>query len=76
MGRYIIKRLLLIVPTLIGIVSINFLLVQLAPGGPVDQAIAQVIGLATSSTMAVSSGGAGSLRRMPVTQRALDWIPK
>ncbi len=58
MGRYIIKRLLLIVPTLIGIVSINFLLVQLAPGGPVDQAIAQVTGLATSSTMAVSSGGA------------------
>ena len=57
MGRYIIKRLLLIIPTLIGIVAINFLLVQLAPGGPVDQAIAQVTGLATSSTMAVSSGG-------------------
>lgn len=57
MGRYIIKRLLLIVPTLVGIVAINFLLVQLAPGGPVDQAIAQVTGLATSSTMSVSSAG-------------------
>ena len=57
MGRYIIKRMMLIVPTLIGIVAINFLLVQLAPGGPVDQAIAQVTGLATSSTMSVSSGG-------------------
>ena len=41
MGRYLLKRLLLIIPTLFGVILINFLIVQLAPGGPVDQAIAQ-----------------------------------
>ena len=41
---YVTKRLLLIVPTLIGIITINFFIVQLAPGGPVDQAIARMTG--------------------------------
>lgn len=41
MGTYIIKRLLLIVPTLFLILLINFLVVQIAPGGPVEQAILQ-----------------------------------
>ncbi len=41
MGRYILKRLLLIVPTLLMILLINFVVVQLAPGGPVEQAIQQ-----------------------------------
>ena len=41
MGTYIIKRLLLIVPTLFLILLINFLVVQIAPGGPVEQAIHQ-----------------------------------
>jgi len=42
MNRYIAKRLLLIVPTLVGIVTLNFFIVQLAPGGPVDQTIARL----------------------------------
>ncbi len=42
MWHYLLKRLLLIIPTLFGILLINFLIVQLAPGGPVDQAIAQL----------------------------------
>lgn len=58
MGRYIVKRLLLILPTLFGVMVINFTIVQFAPGGPVDQAIAQASGMATSTTMAISSGGA------------------
>ena len=58
MGRYLLKRLLLVIPTLFGVILINFLIVQLAPGGPVDQAIAQVSGLSMSSTAAVSSAGA------------------
>ena len=41
MTAYLIKRLLLIIPTLFGIMLINFLIVQLAPGGPIDQFIAQ-----------------------------------
>lgn len=39
MGKYILKRLLLIIPTLFFILLINFVVVQVAPGGPVEQAI-------------------------------------
>lgn len=45
MVAYIVKRLLLIVPTLWAIITINFFIVQIAPGGPVDQAIADMQGL-------------------------------
>ncbi|MFK7761996.1 MAG: microcin C ABC transporter permease YejB [Roseobacter sp.] len=44
MGAYIIRRLLLIIPTLLGIMLINFILVQFVPGGPVEQAIARIQG--------------------------------
>jgi microcin C transport system permease protein len=44
MGAYIIRRLLLIIPTLLGIMLINFTLVQFVPGGPVEQAIARIQG--------------------------------
>jgi microcin C transport system permease protein len=41
---YIIRRILLIFPTLLGIMLINFIIIQSAPGGPVDQAIARLQG--------------------------------
>lgn len=41
MGAYILKRLLLIIPTLFFILLINFVVIQIAPGGPVEQAIEQ-----------------------------------
>ena len=41
MIAYLIRRLLLIVPTLFGILVINFVIVQMAPGGPVEQTLAQ-----------------------------------
>ena len=41
MGSYILKRLLLMIPTLFVILLINFVVVQIAPGGPVEQAIHQ-----------------------------------
>ena len=44
MTSYILRRLLLIIPTLIGIMTINFVIVQVAPGGPVDQFIARMQG--------------------------------
>jgi microcin C transport system permease protein len=44
MGAYILRRLLLIVPTLFGIMVINFVLVQFVPGGPVQQVISQMQG--------------------------------
>jgi len=44
MGAYILRRLALIVPTLLGIMIINFALVQFVPGGPVEQMIANMQG--------------------------------
>ena len=44
MLAYIIRRLLLIIPTLFGIMVINFAIVQVAPGGPVEQLIAELEG--------------------------------
>ncbi len=44
MGAYILRRLLLIIPTLIGIMVINFALTQFVPGGPVEQVLAQIEG--------------------------------
>ncbi len=57
MGVYIVKRLLLILPTLFGIILINFVIVQFAPGGPVEQIIAQVTMGNVSTTSNISGGG-------------------
>ena len=61
MTAYIIRRLALIVPTLIGIMLVNFVIVQLAPGGPVEQAIAELTGQGADITERVSRGGADAL---------------
>lgn len=45
MGSYIVRRLLLMIPTLWAIITINFFIVQIAPGGPVDRMIAQMRGI-------------------------------
>lgn len=57
MGQYILKRLLLIPPTLFGIILINFVVVQFAPGGPIEQIIAQVTMGQVSATQRISGGG-------------------
>ncbi|MFQ6547615.1 microcin C ABC transporter permease YejB [Aestuariibius sp. 2305UL40-4] len=44
MGAYILRRLLLVIPTLLGILLINFALIQFVPGGPIEQIIAQMEG--------------------------------
>lgn len=44
MAAYILRRLLLIIPTLIGIMLVNFTLTQFVPGGPIEQIIARVQG--------------------------------
>ncbi|MVO15207.1 microcin C ABC transporter permease YejB [Parasedimentitalea huanghaiensis] len=44
MAAYILRRLLLVIPTLFGILVINFAMVQFVPGGPVEQAIAEMQG--------------------------------
>jgi microcin C transport system permease protein len=54
MTAYIFKRLLLIVPTLFAIMILNFVIVQAAPGGPIDQIVAQLQGQNTDSTARIS----------------------
>ncbi|MDF3024691.1 MAG: microcin transporter permease, partial [Alphaproteobacteria bacterium] len=54
---YTIRRLLLMIPTLFGILLLNFLIVQMAPGGPVEQMIARIQGMDTSATQRFSGGG-------------------
>ena len=44
MAAYIFRRLLLVIPTLFGIIVINFAVVQFAPGGPVEQMLAELRG--------------------------------
>ncbi|MEE1672582.1 microcin C ABC transporter permease YejB [Agarivorans aestuarii] len=56
MTSYILRRLLLMIPTLLGIMTLNFLIIQSAPGGPVEQAIAKIQGIDTSATRRVDSG--------------------
>ncbi|WP_336055637.1 microcin C ABC transporter permease YejB [Nitratireductor sp. CH_MIT9313-5] len=57
MGAYILRRLLLMIPTLIGIMTISFIVVQFAPGGPVEQVIAQVTGQGGGADARISGGG-------------------
>jgi ABC-type microcin C transport system permease subunit YejB len=45
MTSYILRRLLLIIPTLLAILLVNFAIVQAAPGGPVEQAVARLQGI-------------------------------
>jgi microcin C transport system permease protein len=62
MLAYIARRLLLIIPTLFGIMVINFVIIQLAPGGPVEQLIQQLTeGGAPDVTARVSGTGTGDL---------------
>jgi len=57
MFAYIARRLLLIIPTLFGIMVINFVIVQAAPGGPVELLIARIKGTAVEATARVGSVG-------------------
>ncbi len=73
MLAYILRRLLLIIPTLFGIMVLNFIIVQAAPGGPVEQILAKIQGVSVSATARVSggggseTGGAGGSRRAPTS---------
>ncbi|MBC9250298.1 microcin ABC transporter permease [Pseudomonas alcaligenes] len=63
MLAYILRRLLLIIPTLFGILLINFVIIQAAPGGPVEQMIAKLEGFDAASGGATGriSGGGGEV---------------
>jgi microcin C transport system permease protein len=57
MAAYVLRRLLLMIPTLLGIIFLNFLIIQVAPGGPVEQMIAKLQGMDVSATERFSGGG-------------------
>ena len=57
MLAYILRRLLLIVPTLLGIMLVSFVIIQFAPGGPVERMIAQLTGNESGATDRFSGGG-------------------
>jgi len=61
MLAYIFRRLLLIVPTLLGIMIINFIVIQAAPGGPIEKVIAQIQGFDVSATARVSGADQGEV---------------
>lgn len=61
MIAYILRRLLLIVPTLLGIMVLNFLIVQAAPGGPIEQIVAKLQGNAVEATARVSGSAGGEV---------------
>jgi microcin C transport system permease protein len=59
MTAYIIRRILFMVPTLLGILLVSFLVVQFAPGGPVERVIAQISGSDTGATSRISGSQGG-----------------
>src|SRR5664279_5426139 len=59
MTAYIIRRLLFMIPTMFGIMLVAFVVVQFAPGGPVEQVIAKLTGADTGATSRISSSPGG-----------------
>ena len=59
MVAYILRRLMLVVPTLFGIMVINFFVIQAAPGGPVEQMLAQIQGTSVDATERFSGSASG-----------------
>lgn len=57
MASYILKRLLLMIPTLIGVMLVTFIVTQFVPGGPVEQLISQLEGAGSSGEVSSSSAG-------------------
>jgi microcin C transport system permease protein len=65
MAAYIARRLLLMIPTLIGIMLISFVIIQFAPGGPIERIIAQIQGTDVSATSRFGGGAGGDLGNAP-----------
>ena len=84
MKAYIIRRLLLMIPTILGITIVCFALVQLIPGGPVEEMIAKVQSAAAahggvSASKSISPEQIAQIQSYfgfdkPAWQRYLDWL--
>jgi microcin C transport system permease protein len=71
MTAYIIRRLLFMVPTMFGIMLVAFVVVQFAPGGPVEQVIAKLTGSDTGATSRISGSAGGDFgnHRLTLSRR-------
>jgi len=73
MAAYILKRLLLLLPTLFGVLLITFVIVQFVPGGPVEQMVAQLQGRDSGGEGAAASG-AGYRGRQGLDEKRIEEI--
>lgn len=74
MSAYIARRILLMIPTLFGILFVSFIVVQFAPGGPVERVIAQLSGADTGGTSRISGGSGDLAARTGPTGAAADAV--
>src|SRR5579872_3623076 len=70
MAAYLIRRLLFMVPTIFGIMLVSFVVVQFAPGGPVEQVIAKLTGSDTGATSRISGSPGGDFGSRGLAQGA------
>jgi len=71
MSAYIIRRLLFMIPTLLGIMLVSFVVVQFAPGGPVERVIAQLSGSDTGASSRIPGSGRAAISRRAGRCRAV-----
>src|ERR1700691_3820982 len=70
MTAYIARRILLMIPTLLGIMLVSFAVVQFAPGGPIERIIAQLSGSDTGATSRISGSQGGDFGARGAAQGA------
>jgi microcin C transport system permease protein len=68
MAAYIVRRLLFIIPTMFGIMLVAFVVVQFAPGGPIEQVIARLSGADTGATSRISGSAGGDFGNRGMAQ--------
>src|SRR3954469_25306643 len=76
MWSYILKRLLLMIPTLLGILTITFVITQFVPGGPVEQLASQLRGREGGGEAAGAASGCGYRGRQGVDAKRVEEIKK
>jgi microcin C transport system permease protein len=74
MTAYIVRRILFMIPTLFGIMLVSFVVVQFAPGGPVERVIAKISGQDTGAVSRVSGGAGDFGARAQMQGAALDAV--
>ena len=70
MAAYLVRRILLMIPTLLGIMFVSFVVVQFAPGGPIERVIAQISGSDTGATSRISGSAGGDFGSRGLAQGA------